>query len=129
LLAGRLDAVFAPMVEILPYVESGKLKALGVTSTKRSARLPGVPAISEALPGYKSDLWNSLMAPAGTPTPVVSALANAVQQVMKDPQVRGQMEAQGTVPVGSTPQEFARMLPGEVTEWAKAVQASGATLD
>jgi tripartite-type tricarboxylate transporter receptor subunit TctC len=129
LLAGRLDAVFAPMVEILPYVESGKLRALGVTSTKRSERMPDVPAIDEVLPGYKSDLWNSLMAPAGTPAPVVAKLATAVHEVLEDPKLRAQMKAQGTVPVGSTPQEFAKMLPGEVADWAKAVRISGATLD
>jgi tripartite-type tricarboxylate transporter receptor subunit TctC len=129
LLAGRLDAVFAPMVEILPHLESGKLKALGVTSPQRSPRLPQVPAIAEALPGYKSVLWNSLMAPAGTPPEVVAVLGDAVQQILKNPEVRAQLEAQGTVPIGSTPQEFARMLPAEVADWAKAVQITGATLD
>ena len=129
LLAGRLDLVFAPMVEILPYVEGGKLKPLGVTSTKRSSRLPNVPTIAEELPGYKSELWNSLMAPAGTPAPVVAQLAAAVQEVLKDPEMRKQMEAQGTVPVGSSATEFARMLPSEVADAAKAVQAANVTLD
>lgn len=129
LLGGRIDAVFAPMVEILPFLESGKLKALGVTSVERSPRLPNVPAIGEALPGYKSVLWNSLMAPAGTPSPVVAQVADAVQQVLKDPVVRKQLEAQGTVPVGSTPQDFARIIPTEILDWAKAVQAAGVTLD
>ena len=129
LLAGRLDVVFAPMVEILPFVEGGKLKALGVTSAKRSPRMPNVPAIGEALPGYKSEVWNSLMAPAGTPAPVIAQIAAAVQDVLKDPEVRKQLESQGTVPVGSTPAEFARMLPAEIADWAKAVKSANVTLD
>jgi tripartite-type tricarboxylate transporter receptor subunit TctC len=129
LLAGRLDAVFAPMVEILPFVEGGKLKALGVTSPRRSARMPNVPAIGETLPGYQSELWNSLMAPTGTPAPVIAQVAAAVQDVLKDPAVRKQLESQGTVPVGSTPAEFAQMLPTEIADWAKAVQAANVTLD
>ena len=104
-------------------------RRLGVTSPNRSPRLPDVPSIAEALPGYKSNLWNSLMAPAGTPQPVISQLASAVQEVLKDPEVRNQLETQGTVPVGGTPEEFARMLPSEIADWAKAVQAANVTLD
>lgn len=129
LLAGRLDVVFAPMVEVLPFVEGGKLKALGVTSAKRSPRMPNVPAIGEALPGYKSELWNSLMAPAGTPAPVIDQIAAAVQNVLKDAEVRKQFESQGTVPVGSTPADFARMLPTEIADWAKTVKSANASLD
>jgi tripartite-type tricarboxylate transporter receptor subunit TctC len=70
-----------------------------------------------------------LMAPAGTPPAVVALLADAVQQVLKDPQLRAQFESQGTVAIGSTPQEFAHMLPGEVADWAQAVRITGATLD
>src|SRR5690606_6208076 len=74
LLAGQIQAVFSPMVEVLSYIESGKLRALAVTTPERSARLPDVPAVAEALPGYEIVLWNGVFAPAGTPQPVVDKL-------------------------------------------------------
>lgn len=117
------------MVEILPFVESGKLKALGVTSVKRSTRLPKVPTIGEVLPGYKSELWNGLMVPAGTPESVISMLAVATRQVLEDPEIRKQMDSQGTVPLGTGPAEFAKALPNEISDWAKAVQTANVTLD
>lgn len=129
LLAGRLDLVFAPLVEVLPFLESGRLKALGVTSPRRSARIPNVPAIGEVLPGYKSVLWNSLMAPAGTPATVITQFGDTVNQILKNPDIRRQMDMQGTVPVGNSPQEFARMLPQEIADWAQAVMQSEASLD
>ena len=69
------------------------------------------------------------MAPAGTPAPVIAQIAAAVQDVLKDPEVRKQLESQGTVPVGSTPADFARMLPAEIADWAKAVKSANVTLD
>jgi tripartite-type tricarboxylate transporter receptor subunit TctC len=129
LLAGRLQAVFAPMVEVLPFIETGKMKALGVTTAKRSSRLPNVPAIDEALPGYKAVLWNSLMAPKGADPAIVNKLANAVKAVLANPETKKMLESQGTQVVGSTPAEFAQLLPQEVKAWAELVKISNASID
>jgi tripartite-type tricarboxylate transporter receptor subunit TctC len=129
LLAGRLQAVFAPMVEVLPFIDTGKMKALGVTTAKRSARLPNVPAIDEALPGYKAVLWNSLMAPKGTDPAIVNKLANAVKAVLANPDTRKQLESQGSQVVASSPAEFGQLLPQEVKAWAELVRISNASID
>jgi tripartite-type tricarboxylate transporter receptor subunit TctC len=129
LLTGRLQAVFAPMVEVLPFIETGKMKALGVTTEKRSSRLPDVAAIGEVLPGYKAVLWNSLMVPKGTDPAVVARLASAVKTVLQDPETRKLFETQGTQLVGSSSEEFARLLPQEVKAWGELVKISNASID
>ena len=129
LLAGRLQAVFAPMVEVLPFIESGRLRALGVTTPKRSSRLPDVPAIDEALPGYKAALWNSLMAPKGTDPAIVAKLAQAVKTVIDEPATKKILASQGTLGIASTPEDFAKLLPGEIKTWGQMVKISGATVE
>jgi tripartite-type tricarboxylate transporter receptor subunit TctC len=129
LLAGRLDVVFAPMVEVLGYLESGKLKALGVTGTKRSPRMPKVPPIADTLPGYQVNLWHGLMAPAGTDPAITALLAREAQKSLQLPETRKQMAADGNEPVGSTPKQFAEMLPGDIAEWARLVKLSNAVIE
>jgi len=129
LLAGRIQVIFSPLVEVLPYIEGGKLRALAVTTAKRSPRLPDVPAVGESLPGYEVALWNGIFAPAGTPPEVVETLAGAVARVMKQDKIRDTFASQGTEPVGNTPREFARLLPGEIDKWGKMVKISGARID
>jgi len=87
LLAGQVQAVFSPMVEVLGYLDSGKLRPLAVTTKTRSSRIPNAPAIAEILPGYEIVLWNGIFAPAATPPAIVNKLSSAIQTVMKDPAV------------------------------------------
>ena len=129
LIGGQIQAVFAPMVEILSFVEGGKLRALGVTTTERSPRLPDVPAIAEALPGFEFVLWNGVFAPSGTPPEVVDKLSKAVNAVMHDPAVRKQLSDLGSKPVGNTPAEFKAILEAEITKAAELVKISGARVD
>ena len=129
LLAGQIQAVFSPLVEVLSYIESGKLRALGVTTKARSARLPNVPAVAEALPGYEIVLWNGVFAPAGTPQPVVDKLNAAIRQVLQDPAVRKTLADQGSTPVGNSPAEFKQVLASEIDKWGKLVKLSGAQVD
>ncbi|CAM3676927.1 Bug family tripartite tricarboxylate transporter substrate binding protein [Paracidovorax anthurii] len=129
LLAGQIQAVFAPLVEVLPYIDSGRLRALAVTTRGRSPRLPDIPAVGELLPGYEVTLWNGLFAPAGTPPAVVAKLASAVRKATQDPGLRGIFAAQGSVPVGSTPAEFRTTLADEIDKWSKLVALSGAQAD
>ncbi|MDB5612363.1 MAG: hypothetical protein JWQ22_16 [Devosia sp.] len=129
LLAGQIQAVFSPLVEVLSYIDSGKLRPLGVTTRNRSTRLPNVPAMSEALPGYEVVLWNGVFAPAGTPQPIVTKLNAAIRKVLLDPAVRKTLADQGSTPVGNSPEEFRQILGSEIDKWGKLVKLSGARVD
>jgi len=129
LIAGQIQAVFSPLVEVLPYIDSGKLRALGVTTPVRSPRLPNLPAIAEALPGFEVVLWNGVLAPAATPQPVVDRLAAAIHKVTQDPAFRKTLADQGSTPIGNSPAEFRKVLAGEIDKWGKLVKLSGARVD
>ena len=129
LLGGQIQAVFSPLVEVLPYIDGGKLRALGVTTKARSPRLPDVPAIHEALPGFNVVLWNGVFAPTGTPAAVVTRLNTAISKVLKEPAVRKVLADQGSTPVGNTPAEFKANLAVEIDKWGKLVKLSGARVD
>lgn len=129
LLGGQIQAVFSPLVEVLPYIDSGKLRALGVTTKARSPRLPEVPAIHEALPGFDVVLWNGVFAPAGTPAAVVTRLNTAIAKILQDPAMRKVLAEQGSTPVGNTPAEFKANLAVEIDKWGKLVKLSGARVD
>jgi tripartite-type tricarboxylate transporter receptor subunit TctC len=129
LLAGQIQAVFSPLVEVLSYIDSGKLRPLAVTTKNRSTRLPNVPSVSEALPGYEVVLWNGVFAPTGTPQQVVTKLNAAIRKVLQDPAVRKTMADSGSTPVGNSPEEFKQVLGVEIEKWGKLVKLSGARVD
>jgi tripartite-type tricarboxylate transporter receptor subunit TctC len=129
LLAGQIQAVFAPMVEVLPFIDSGKLRPLAVTTKTRSLRLPDVPAVSELLPGYEIVLWNGIWAPAGTPQAIIDRMNTAVNQVLKDPEVQAIFRQQGTTPAGDSPAEFRALIDAEIVKWGELVRSSGATIE
>ncbi|MEJ8827350.1 tripartite tricarboxylate transporter substrate binding protein [Variovorax humicola] len=129
LIGGQIQAVFAPLIEVLPFIEGGKLRALGVTTKTRSQRLPDVPAITEALPGYEVALWNGVFAPAATPPAVVEKIAAAIQKAAQDPAVKKALADQGSVPVANTPAEFKKIVDQEIDKWGRLVKLSGATVD
>jgi tripartite-type tricarboxylate transporter receptor subunit TctC len=129
LLAGQIQAVFSPLVEVLSYIDSGKLRPLGITTKNRSPRLPNVPSVSEVLPGYEVVLWNGVFAPAGTPQPSISKLNAAIRKVLQDPAIRKTLADQGSTPVGNSPEEFKQILASEIDKWGKLVKLSGARVD
>jgi tripartite-type tricarboxylate transporter receptor subunit TctC len=129
LLSGRIDLIFAPVVEAIQQVRSGQLRPLGITRRERSAQLPEVPAIGEELPGYVFTSWLGLFAPAGTPAPVVARLSREVALAARTPQMRERMEQLGYEPVGSTPEEFATFQAAELPRVAELVRLSGATVE
>jgi tripartite-type tricarboxylate transporter receptor subunit TctC len=129
LLAGQIHLVVSPLVEVLSYIDSGKLKPLGVTTKSRTPRLANVPAIDEVLPGYEVVLWNGILAPAKTPGPIVSKLGIAIKKVMIDPEFQKILEEQGSKAVGSSPLEFKEFIANEVPKWARIVQISGAKVE
>lgn len=129
LLAGQIQVLFGPLVEVLPHIRGGKVKALGITTKKRSPLLPEVPTIAEALPGYEVALWNAILVPAKTPTDIVNKLNEAIVKVLSLPEVKARLAEQGSEPVGNSPAEFSQFIGTEVGKWKELVRISGAKID
>ena len=123
--AGESQLTFANYSDAIPWVESGKLRALGVTSLTRFALAPKIPAISETLPGFAVDGWSGLFAPAGTPPEIVNRLSSIVHEGFKDPVLRKRMESIGAIPGGDTPEEFSAFVKAESIKWGNFVAQSG----
>jgi tripartite-type tricarboxylate transporter receptor subunit TctC len=125
-LTGRIALLFSPASTVLPHVRDGKLKALATTGGKRTAIAPELPTVAEAgLPGYETDLWLALLAPAGTPRAVIDTLSRAVNEALRVNEVVAPLRAQGIDPLGGTPEEFGRYLQTEVQKWETVAKAAG----
>lgn len=124
---GEVTLTFAQISTAKPLIESGQLRALGVASRARNALMPDVPTVAEAakLPGFEAVSWYALMAPAGTPGPVVAKLHADTASVLRDPATRAALEAQGASPVGGTPAELAALIRADGTRWGKVVREAG----
>ncbi|HEX3171244.1 MAG TPA: tripartite tricarboxylate transporter substrate binding protein [Burkholderiales bacterium] len=130
LVSGETQASLATVSTVLVHVQSGRLRALGVSSAKRSATMPDVPTIAEAgVPGYEATGWNGLVAPAGTPAPIIEKLNGAFVKVLRMPAVASYLSGQGADPDPGTAAEFAAYIKAEIAKWAKVVQDSGARVD
>ena len=129
-IAGQVPLMFDTMLSAMPFVRSGKLKALGVTSPVRSTAAPELPTIAESgLPGYQVFAWNGLLAPAGTPKAVIVRLSEELRRAMQLPEVKEKFSVQGFAASWSTPEQFGGFLRAEVEKWGVTVKASGATLE
>lgn len=123
LLSGTVDMAFPNLPTALPFIKSGKLKALGVTTPKRSESAPQIPTLAEAgVPGYAMSTWYGLIAPARLPADIVKRLNEELQIVMRDPEIRAKLIAQGVDPVTGTPQEFGNFVQGETAKWASLLK-------
>lgn len=130
IISGETAVLFATIPSAVQHFKSGKLIGLGVSSLKRDAALPDVPAVAEAgVPGFEVYEWQGIMAPAGTPKAVVDRLQQEIGKVLKLPEVRAQIESVGAHPVGSTPAEFDVFIKKELATWSKVVKAAGIRLD
>ena len=130
LLGGRVTMMFDNMPSSLPLVKDGKLRALGVTSARRSAAAPDIPTIAEqGLPGFEAVSWFALFAPAGTPRPVIDKLQAEVSKQLKSADLAKKLGEIGLEPVGGTPEELAAYQRAEIVKWAKVVKDSGAKAD
>ncbi|OZI34001.1 ABC transporter substrate-binding protein [Bordetella genomosp. 10] len=129
-MGGQTDIMFDTMLSSMPFVHGGKLRAIAVTSARRSPAAPEVPTVAESgLAGYEATAWNGLMAPAGTPAPVVQRLSEALRKVLGRPDVQAKFSAQGFSAEWMTPPDFGRFVNDEVDKWAGVVRASGATVN
>lgn len=125
-MGGHVHMTFAPVAAAVPPVQSGKLRALGISSLKRSKTLPEVPTIDEAgVAGYEAGGWNAMLAPANTPRDIVLKLNQAVHAALASPRVQELLSRSGTEAVIDTPEEFGRFLKSEVEKWGKVVRAAG----
>lgn len=130
LLSGQgADIIFENLAPALPHIKAGKLRALGVTSEKRSSSLPDVPAIAEVLPGFDVVSWQAVFAPAGVPKPIVDRLAGEMIKAVKDPEISSKLAAQGIEPGGMTPAELAAFQKSEVEKWARVIKAGNIKVD
>ncbi len=127
LLGGQVQLMFSTMPPALPHVKDGKLRALAVTSRKRSPATPELPTIDEAaLPGFEAITWHGVVVPAGTPTTVIALLNREIVAILHLPEVVERLSGQGAEALGSTPEEFAAYIRSESVKWAKVVRESGA---
>ncbi|RYF18074.1 MAG: tripartite tricarboxylate transporter substrate binding protein [Comamonadaceae bacterium] len=130
LLSGQgADIIFENLAPALPHIKAGKLRALGVTSAKRSSSLPEVPAIAEVLPGFDIVSWQAIFAPAGVPKPVVDRLSAEMIKAVNDPEIKSKLVAQGIEPGGMTPAELAAFQKAEVEKWARVIKAGNIKVD
>ena len=130
LLSGQTQLVFAGVPGISAQVRAGRLRALGVSTTRRLAVFPDVPTIAEAgVPGYEATQWYGVLAPAGTPRPVVERLNREIVGVLKTKQMQDRLAADGSEPYASTPEEFAAYIKSEIARWAPVIKAAGIRVD
>ncbi len=130
LIGGQVDYMFDSITSAMPHIQSGKLRAIGVTTAKRSSALPNVPTIAEAgLPGYELSPWFAVYMPAGTPKPIIDKINAALLEAMKLPEVKARLAAIGAEPIGSTPEQLAAHLDGEMAKWGRIIQERGIRAD
>lgn len=124
-LGGNVDVMFCPINSALPFIRNGKLRALGTTGTKRLALLPDVPTVAETVPGYESDIWIGMIAPARTPPSVIAKINAELRRSLALPDVRDKLAEQGIYAETSTPQEFTRLIASDQKRWAAVIKAAG----
>ena len=130
LMSGEVQLMFGTIVALVPHIQSGKLRALAVTSTKRSALLPEVPTLAESgLPEYQAGSWYGILAPAGTPREVIERLHGAIVKALRQPEVAKRLAAEGAEVIGSTPDEFGAHLKAEIARVGKVVRAAGIRIE
>jgi tripartite-type tricarboxylate transporter receptor subunit TctC len=126
LLSGQVALSFATVLETLSHVKSGRVRALAVTSAARSIAYPDLPTVAEAgVPGYESISWLGLFAPAGTPRDIVNRISSEVQRIIRLPEVKERLLAQGAEPIGTSPEQFALALQSDIAKYARIIRESG----
>ena len=130
LLGGQVDLTFSPIASSIQHVKAGRLKALGVTSSKRVPLLPDLPTIAESgVPGYAASAWYGVVAPARVPRDIIQKLNREINALLKNPEFREGMLARGAVPMGGSSEEFAAFMRQEVSKYAALVKESGIKIE
>ena len=122
LLAGNVQFMFNALPSMLPHIQAGKMRALGVSSAKRSPSLPDVPPIKDAVPGYEVTTWYSFVAPAGTPKAVVDKLNHEISAIVEAPEMKERLRAQGVEADAMKPEELGKLFRSETAKWSKVIK-------
>ncbi len=128
-IAGQAHINMASLIQVIPHAKSGKLRLLATSGTKRSSVFPDVPTVAEAVPGYDATNWWGLVAPAGTPQPVVSKLHLELENLLKSDETKKRLENEGADVIRMDPAEFGRFMAAETLKWAKVVKEAGITAE
>ena len=129
-MGGQVEMMFDAITVMSKLAESGKVRAIASSGATRSAVMPEIPTVSEAgVPGYEATIWLGIMAPAGTPKPIVDQLNAEIAKIVSSPDVKGDWAKQGAVPMTMTPAEFDQYMRADIEKWAKVVKISGAKVD
>ena len=124
-MSGQVTMMFDFMITSLPHVKEGKLRALAVTGSKRSPQVPDLPTVAEAgVPGYEASTWFAVMAPAGTPQPMIATLNSEFNAALKQPDIKARLTELGAEPLGGTPDDAAKLLKSEIGKWADVIKAA-----
>ena len=129
LIGGQIQVVFDSMVSVLPHVQGGRARALGVTSKTRTALLPDLPPIADTLPGYESVIWFGVGVPRGTPADVIATLNREINAGLASPKMQARLAELGTVPMIVTPDAFWQFAKSETDKWEKVIQSAGIKVD
>ena len=130
LMGGEIDFMFSSTTAVVAQVKLGRLRAIAVTGPKRFSEMPDIPTVSEAgVPGFVITGWFGVLAPAGTPREIINTLGAEIVKIVQNPAIQQRFASLGTVPVGSSPEEFAAFLRAEIEKWSRVVKASGARPD
>ena len=122
-IAGHVKVMFSSLVQTTPFIQSGQLRALGTGGAKRNPVLPDVPTIAEAgVPGYEANNWWGVMAPAGTPQPIIDRLYKDIQEVLKSPELKAAFDREGAAAVTMTSAEFTQYIENEIVKWGRVVK-------
>ncbi|MFN7086967.1 MAG: tripartite tricarboxylate transporter substrate binding protein [Burkholderiales bacterium] len=123
IISGEVDFTFATALAAQPFIKSGKVRALAVTTAKKSAAFPDLPTMNSLYPGFESDNWYAMFVPAGTPQPIIAKINAEIVKALKAPEIQDFMTKEGAEPVGSTPEELAQYFRREVEKYAKVIKA------
>jgi tripartite-type tricarboxylate transporter receptor subunit TctC len=129
ILGGSVDFFLSSLPTLQSHIAGGKMRALAVTSLKRSPVIANIPTVAETIPGFDANTWFGILAPAGTPKPVLATLNAEINKILKDPAVRKAIEAEGGEVLGGTAEQFREVIKRDIAAWAKEVKSSGAKVD
>jgi tripartite-type tricarboxylate transporter receptor subunit TctC len=122
---GQIETIASTILSAQPLIQSGRARALAVTSTRRSEALPGVPTVAETIPGFEASSWSMVLGPAGVPRPILLRLHEEIARFLQQPEVRKRIAGDGGEPVGSSPDQAAAQLKSDVERWRRVIREAG----
>jgi tripartite-type tricarboxylate transporter receptor subunit TctC len=129
LIGGQTHVMFDNLPSSIEYIKAGKLRALGVTTQKRSAALPDVPTVADTVPGYEASAWFGMAAPKGTPAEAINRLNREINDALADPKIKARLAELGGDSIAGSPADFWKLHTMETEKWAKVVKSSGAKVE